>query len=98
MAPVVLLVGRRPLAEPLAESSSSRTGPRLRPRTYNLAAFPQQRRPEKWPTPLPGPHAASPEALPAVPARSFLLEIRPAADIKGSPVLPALEKGLAPPS
>src|SRR5262245_19050658 len=94
-APVVLPVRSRPPAEPLAESSSSRTELRLQPRTCNPAVFLLRRRPERRPTLLPGPRSASPRLLRGVPARSFLVEIRPVADMKGSPSPPALCTALA---
>src|SRR5207247_4705119 len=80
----------------LAESSNSRTELQLRSRRYSFAALLPRRPPETRPTPPPFPRPASPAGLRAVPARSFLVEIRLGVRIRDNPLPPALGKVTAP--
>ncbi len=83
---LVSLVGARLLAGPLAGSSRPRTGGKPQPQTCSLAAFRPPRSPGMRPRERPAPRAVFSRAHCAVPARSFLLEIRQAADKRGNPV------------
>jgi hypothetical protein len=93
-APVSLPARLRLPAGLLAQSSSSHTEHRLRPKMYNLAAFLQRRRPEKWPTRLPCPRTFLPWEHPAAPAQYFPAAIPRPACTKGSPLPPAHDGAL----
>jgi hypothetical protein len=93
-APVALLSRSRPLVGPLGESSSSHTDRLVQMLKYTRVTFHRRTLLLTEPTPPPCPRTASPRGLQAAPARSFLVEIRRAAHIKGSPLPPALYKAL----
>jgi len=94
-APVALSAGSSPLAVPLEESSSSRTGCPVQPLRYT----PAMSLPRTWlltgPIPQLCQRTVAPGGSQAAPARSCPVEIRLAAHITGSPLPPALGKGTA---